>query len=94
MAGVERVEEDARLRATNFAHDDPARPVAQRGLQQVAESDLALVGIELGLGGDDMRLLYIEFGHVFEDEDAVAVGDESGDDVGERRFSGPGSPGY
>src|ERR1700679_3227525 len=73
MSGVECVEEDARLRSANLPYNNPVGPVAQCGFQQVCESDLALVGIELGLGGDDVPLPYVEFGDVFEDEDAVAV---------------------
>jgi len=33
MSGVERVEEDARFRATNLAYDNTIRSVAQCGFQ-------------------------------------------------------------
>ena len=72
MACVQGIEKDTRFGSPNLADDDPVRPMAKRSLEQVGESDLALVRIELGLGGDDVRLPYIKFGHIFEDQNAVA----------------------
>ena len=91
MSCIERVEEDSRFRPANLSYNDPVRPVAKCSLQQIAESDLALVSVKLGLGGDDVRLPYIEFGHIFKNQDAVAVGNKPGEDIGQSRFSGPGS---
>ncbi len=87
MTCVQSIQEDACLWAANLAHYNPVRSVAERRFQQVAESDLALVGVELGLGGDDVWLPYVKFGDVFEDEDAVAVGDETRDNIGQRRLT-------
>ena len=77
MACIQGIEEDARFRAANLAHNDPVRSVAKGSLEQVREADLALVSIELGLGGDDVRLLNIEFGDIFKDQNTVAIRDET-----------------
>jgi len=34
------------------------------------------VSIKLGLSRDDVLLLYVEFGYIFQDQDAVVVWDE------------------
>ena len=59
MAGIESVEKNARLSTANLANDDPVGPVSERCFEQVGKADLALVRIELGFGGDDVRLPYI-----------------------------------
>ncbi len=61
-ACVQSIEKDARLRAAYFSYNNPVRSVAKSSLKQVGETDLALMGIELGFGGNDVRLFYIEFG--------------------------------
>jgi len=83
MAGIECVKKDARLRAANLAQNDTVWSMAQCRFQQVTESDLALVCIELDLGRDNVRLPYVEFSHVFKDEDSIAVRNRASDDIGE-----------
>jgi len=76
MACIQSIEEDPRLGSTNFAYNDPVGPVTERSFEQVGEANLTLVSIELGFGGDDMRLPDIELGYIFQDQDAVAIRDE------------------
>ena len=81
MSSIERVEKDARLCPANFPNNDPVGPVAKSGFEQVGKSDLALMRIELRLGGYDMRFLYKQFRRVFDDQNAVVIGDEPGQHV-------------
>jgi hypothetical protein len=83
MACVQGIEEDTRFSATDLAHDDPVRPMPKSCLQQVGEADLAIVRIELSLGGDDVRLPYMEFGYIFQDQDAITVRDKTGEHISE-----------
>jgi hypothetical protein len=55
MARIQGIEEGACLWSANFTDNDPVRPVAKRSFEQVGETDLALVSIELGLGRDNVR---------------------------------------
>ena len=84
MAGIERVKEDTRFRSTYLPYNNPVRPVPQRGFEQVCESDLTLVRIELGFGGDDMQLANMDLGDIFEDQNALAFRDKAGQHVSER----------
>ena len=93
MACIQGIEEDSRLWAANLPYNDPVWPVAKGSLEQVGETDLTLMGIELGLGGDDMRLLNIEFGDVFKDQNSVTVRDKRGQHIGQSGLTGAGSAG-
>jgi hypothetical protein len=73
MACIQSIEKDARLRAAYFSYNDPVRSVAKGSLKQVSETDLALMGIELGFGRDDLRLFYIQFGDIFEDLNIASI---------------------
>jgi hypothetical protein len=50
VAGIEGIEQRARLGSAHFAQDDPIRPPAQSRLQKVIEGDLGLEGIGLAFG--------------------------------------------
>jgi hypothetical protein len=50
MTCIQSIEEDPRFRASNLSDDDSVRSVPERGLEQIRESNLALMSIELGLG--------------------------------------------
>ena len=94
MPGIQSVEKSARFGTAHLTNDDPVRPMAENGFQQVVEGDGALVGIELGLGGDDVRLADRKLCRVFNDQNAIFVGDGIGEDVYERGLAGAGSTGY
>lgn len=92
MAGVQSIEEDTRLRASNLAHNYAVRPVTKGGFEQIGKPNLILVRIKLGLGRDDVRLPDMEFGHIFQDQDAITVRNGTGKYIGERRLSRRGTP--
>jgi hypothetical protein len=94
MTGIQGVEESARFGTAHLTNDDPVRAMAEDGFQQVVEGDRALVGIELGLRGDDVRLADDKFSRVFDDQNAIFVGDGIRQDVYERGLAGAGSTGY
>jgi len=72
MACIQGIKEDARLGAANLTDDDAIRPMAKSRFKQIREVDLALMSIELGLSGDDMRFPYMELSYIFENKDAIA----------------------
>ena len=57
MACIHSVEKYSHFRAAYLTHNDPVRSVAKGGLEQIRETDLAIVCIELGLGADDVGFL-------------------------------------
>lgn len=74
MACIQGIQEDACLRAAYFSDDDSVWPMAKRRFEKVSETDLALMGVELGFGGDNMRLLNIELGDIFQDQNGSLSG--------------------
>ena len=94
MPGIQSVEKSARFGTAHLTDDDPVRPMAENGFQQVIKSDRALVRIELSLGGDDVRFSDGKLRRVFNDQNAIFVGDGIGEDVYERGLASAGSTGY
>ena len=92
VPGVQCVEQYPCLRAANFANDDPVGPMAERRLEQVGEADRTLVSVELGLGGDDVRLPDMQFSGVLEYQDALTVGNETGKHISSVVFPVPVPP--
>ena len=91
MAGVEAIEQRARLGSAHFAKGDAVWTPAQSGLQQVVERGRVLVCVGLAFSGQDFGLLDMQLGGIFDDDDAFVVGDRLSKDVQERGPPGSGS---
>ena len=78
MAGVEGIEQRSRLDSAHFAKDDPVRSPAESGLQKVVKSDVGLERIGLAFDGENVRLLDLQFRSIFDDDDALMIGNEVG----------------
>jgi len=78
MPSIQSVEKSARFGTAHLTHNDPVRPMAEIGFQQVIKSDGALVRIELSLGGDDVRFSDRKLCGVFNDQNAILVGNGIG----------------
>src|SRR6266852_5405844 len=89
MAGVEGIEQRARLDSTHFAENDPIRSPAQSGLQKVIERDVGLERVSLAFGRHNVRLLDVKLGGVLDDHDAIVVRNEVGQYPQKRGFAGP-----
>lgn len=72
MPGIQSVEQGARFGSAHLPNDDPVRPMAENGFQQVIKSDRALVRIELSLGGDDVRFSDGKLCRVFNDQNPLS----------------------
>src|SRR6266849_9674897 len=76
MAGVEGIEQRARLDSTHFAENDPIRSPSQSGLQKVIERDVGLEGVGLAFGRHNVWLPDVKLGGVLNDHDAIVVRNE------------------
>jgi hypothetical protein len=76
MAGVEGIEQRARLDSAHFAQDDAVRSPAESGLEKVVESDVGLERIGLAFDGQNVRLLDLQFRSIFDDDDALMIRNE------------------
>jgi len=92
MAGVEGIEQSARLDSTHFAENDPVRSPAQSGLQKVVERDVGLERVGLAFGRHNVRFLDVKFGSVLDDHDAIMVRNEVGQYSQKRGLAGPVPP--
>src|SRR5215217_3604341 len=83
VAGVHGLEEVERLRAADFADDDPLGTHPQTVLHQVAHGDhaLALEVRRPGFQAHHMRLLQLQFGCVLAGDDPLGRIDEGGHGV-------------
>ena len=94
-AGVHRLQHVQRFGAAALADDDAVRPHAQRGAQQHALVDAALLvqvrraGFEL----HDVALLELQLGRVFDGDDALLLGNEARERVEHGGLAGAGSAG-
>jgi len=86
VAGVERLQQVERLAAADFADDEAVRTQPQRRVDQVADRHFALaVLVRLArFEADRVALLELQFAGVFNDQDALAVRDESAQHVEDR----------
>src|SRR5437660_8484595 len=92
MASIQSLQEVEGFATTNFPDDDPVRPVAQAGLQQIADGDCGnAVLFPACLEADKIRLVDPYFSRVLDKNDAVLVGDEPRQDVQQSGLAGPGS---
>ncbi len=95
MAGGHRLHQVERLAAAHLADDDPVRPHAQGGAEEVADGDLALparIG-RLRLQLHDVRALELQLAVVLDDDDALLLGGERGQRVEERGLARAGAAG-
>ena len=93
VTGVHGLEHVERLRATALTDDDAVGPHTQRVADEVADADLAApLGVGgPGLEGDDVGPLDLELGRLLDRDEALAVGDEVGQDVQHRGLPGAGA---
>lgn len=78
MAGIEGIEQCARLNSAHFAEDDAIWPPAESRLEKVVESDVGLECIRLAFDGQDVRLLNLQFRSIFDDDEAFLFWNEIG----------------
>src|ERR1700724_3285053 len=76
MPGVKGIEQSTGLHATHFAEDDPVRPPAESRLQKVVERDVRLERVRLAFYCQNVRLLDVKFGSVFDHDNALLFRDE------------------
>src|SRR4029079_10304079 len=82
-----------RFATAALTDDDSIRPHTQTVTHEVGRLDLALA-FDVGRAGfeaDDVILLQLKFGRVFDRDDAVFVRDEAGERVEQRGFTGTGT---
>ena len=89
VAGVHRLQEVEALAAAHFADDDPVRTQAQRGVEQVADVDLALAVLVGGpaLERDQVRLTELQLGRVLDGEDPLVRRDHRAERVEQRSLA-------
>src|SRR6185312_17073628 len=71
MPGVQGIEQRARLDSTYFAYNDPVGSPTESGLQQVIERDVRLERIRLAFDSEDVRLLDMQLGRIFDHNDSL-----------------------
>src|ERR1035437_9416486 len=91
VAGVEGIEQGARLDSTHFAENDAIRPPAESGLEKVVESDVGFERIGLAFAGQYVRLLDLQFRSIFDNDEAFLFWNEVSQYPQKRRFAGAGS---
>ena len=92
-AGVHGLQHIQRFGAAALADDDAVGPHTQRGADQLALVDAALF-VQIGRAGFELHhvpLLQLQFGGVFNGDDALVFGDEARQRVQRGRFAGTGS---
>ena len=91
MAGVERIEQRPRFDSAYFTQDDPVRSPTESGLEKIVESDGGLERIGLALDGKHIRLLDMQFGGVFDNDDALFLWDRVRQNAEDSGLAGRGS---
>src|ERR1035437_3179303 len=91
VAGVEGIEQGARLDSTHFAENDAIRPPAESGLEKVVESNVGFERIRLAFDGQYVRLLDLQFRSIFDDDEAFLFWNEVSQNSQKRRLAGAGS---
>ena len=100
MSGVERLQQVKGFRAAYLAHEDAVGPMAQRRAEQVRDGD-GRQGRLLAEGRlraprlepHQVRFVDRDLGGLFDQDDAIRVGNCGGERVQQCRLSGAGSPG-
>src|SRR5882757_4016071 len=88
VAGIEGIEQRARLDSANFAKDDSVGSPAESRLQKVIEGDTGFERIRLAFDRKDVRLLDAQLGRILNNHDALVVGDGIGEDAQKRGLAG------
>src|SRR5712692_10338978 len=89
MAGVEGIEQGARLDSAHFAENDPVRSPAKGGFQKIIERDAGLERVGLAFGRHNVRLLDVKLGGIFDDHDAIVIRNEVSQYPQKRGLAGP-----
>src|ERR1700689_4717092 len=92
MAGVEGIEQGARLDSAHFAENDPVRSPQKGGFQKIIERDAGLERVGLAFGRHNVRLLDVKLGGIFDDHDAIVIRNEVSQYPQKRGLPGPGPP--
>src|SRR5215469_18332917 len=79
MSGIQGVQEGTCLHSSNLAENDPVWTPAKRGLEERLKRNLRLVGVTLGLNGNDVRLDDIELRSVLDHNEPFPVGNGAGE---------------
>ena len=95
VAGVHGLQHVERFRSAAFADDDPLGTHTQGVLHQVGGRDRALAFDvrRARFQPHDVLLLELQFGRVFDRDDALVVRNEARQRVEQRRFAGAGAAG-
>src|SRR5208337_3337690 len=88
MAGVEGIEQGARLDPAHFSENDPVRSPAKGGFQKIIERDVGLERVGLAFGRHNVRLLDVKFRGIFNDHDAIVIRNEVSQYPQERGLAG------
>src|ERR1035441_194728 len=91
MAGVEGIEQGSCLDSTHFAENDPVGSPAQSGLQKVVERDVGLERIGLAFDSQNVWLLNVKLGGIFDYHDAILLRNEVSQNPQQCRFARAGS---
>jgi len=89
VARVHRLQHVQRFGAANLTDEDAVRAHSKAVAQQLADGQLTLA-FDVGrpvLEGDDVRVVDLQLGRVFDRDHALVVRDEAGDDVQGRRLA-------
>ena len=81
VAGIEGIEQRSRLDSADFAENDPVRTPSQSRLQKIVKRDLGLEGIGLAFDSENVRLLDAKLRRIFDDDNALIVGNCLGHDI-------------
>ena len=90
VAGIHRLHHIHRFRAADLANHDPVRPHPQGVANQcpLVDFTLAFDVRRARFQADDMRLLELQLGCVFDGDDALGLRNESGQYVEQRGLAG------
>src|SRR5882672_4705973 len=91
MARVERIEQRPGLHSTHFAQNDPVWSPAESGLQKVVKRDVGFECVGLAFNRQNVRLLDVKLGDIFDDDDAILFRNEVSQYSQECGLAGPGS---
>src|SRR5258708_17728592 len=76
MAGVEGIDQGARLDSAHYVDNDQVRHQAKGGFQKIIERDAGLERVGLAFGRHNVRLLDVKLGGIFDDHDAIVIRNE------------------
>jgi len=93
MPGIEELQEIEGLSSAYFAEDDPVGPVAKGGFEEVPDGDSRETVLRLPrLETDQVVLVHVNFGRVFDEEDTLIRRDELSEDIEHCSFPRSGTP--